>query len=200
MPAPFDYPAEPHKRRHGPLGYADYASYRPWLRDEFLFRCVYCLLREQWGLIRGVFALDHFHPVAIHPEKVTDYDNLLYACVRCNLLKGSQVVPDPTQVLLAASVHVREDGGIEADSVEAERLIRILRLNDPEFREYRLLWMQILRLAALRDHDLHQRLLAYPADLPDLAALAPPEGNTRPGGVAESCHARRQREALPTTY
>jgi hypothetical protein len=33
----FTYPAEPHRRRHGPQGYADAASYRPWLRDEFAF-------------------------------------------------------------------------------------------------------------------------------------------------------------------
>jgi len=31
----FTYPPEPHVRRHGPQRYADAASYRPWLRDEF---------------------------------------------------------------------------------------------------------------------------------------------------------------------
>ena len=46
MTDPFSYPAAVHVRRHGPQGYADYASYRPWLRDEFAFRCVYCLLRD----------------------------------------------------------------------------------------------------------------------------------------------------------
>src|SRR5205814_9068910 len=40
-------------------------------RDEFTFRCVYCLLREQWGLVRGTFAIDHFLPVAIHPELIS---------------------------------------------------------------------------------------------------------------------------------
>jgi hypothetical protein len=30
------------------MGYADTDSYRPWLRDEFAFRCVFCLVREQW--------------------------------------------------------------------------------------------------------------------------------------------------------
>ena len=39
----FDYPAPQEKRRHGPSGYRNYESYRPWLRDEFDFRCVYCL-------------------------------------------------------------------------------------------------------------------------------------------------------------
>ena len=62
MPAPFNYPALAHRQRHGPLGYADYESYRPWLRDEFAFRCVYCLFRETWGKLRGAFNLDHFQP------------------------------------------------------------------------------------------------------------------------------------------
>ena len=78
MSAPFAYPAVPHARNHGPQGYTDYTSYRPWLRDEFSFRCVYCLFREQWGRVRGVYTLDHFLPVALHPGKATDYDNLLY--------------------------------------------------------------------------------------------------------------------------
>jgi hypothetical protein len=56
----FDYPPGPHVRRHGPRGYADLESFRPWLRDEFDFRCVYCLLREQWGRTRGTFELDYF--------------------------------------------------------------------------------------------------------------------------------------------
>ena len=57
MTAPFDYPAQPHIRRHGPIGYADYASFRPWLRDEFVFRCVFCLRRESWGQAFGEFAI-----------------------------------------------------------------------------------------------------------------------------------------------
>ena len=44
----FQYPRSALIRRHGPRGYADYVSYKPWLRDEFLFRCVYCLSRERW--------------------------------------------------------------------------------------------------------------------------------------------------------
>ena len=52
---PFRYPEQPHVRRHGPQGYVTLESYRPWLRDEFTFRCVYCLLREQWGRARGSF-------------------------------------------------------------------------------------------------------------------------------------------------
>ena len=30
----FRYPLEPHRRRHGPRGYASYQQYKPWLRDD----------------------------------------------------------------------------------------------------------------------------------------------------------------------
>ena len=43
LPAPFAYPTTPHTRRHGPRGYKNYKEYKPFLRDEFAFRCVYCL-------------------------------------------------------------------------------------------------------------------------------------------------------------
>ncbi len=69
MSDPFEYPPLPQVRRHGPRGYADYGSYRPWLRDEFSVRCVYCLLREQWGRVRGVYAIDHFLAVAHHLDQ-----------------------------------------------------------------------------------------------------------------------------------
>ena len=80
MTIPFEYPAMPHQRRHGPIGYADYASYRPWLRDEFDFKCVYCRRREVWGQLFAEFAIDHFEPVAIRPEQKSHYTNLLYVC------------------------------------------------------------------------------------------------------------------------
>jgi len=42
------YPRHLHIRRHSPRGYRTYRAYKPWLRDEFAFRCVYCLWRERW--------------------------------------------------------------------------------------------------------------------------------------------------------
>lgn len=80
----FLYPSHPLARRHGPKGYADYQSFRPWLRDEFSFRCVYCLIREQWGRVTGEFDLDHFTPQSCRPDQMAEYDNLLYACHTCN--------------------------------------------------------------------------------------------------------------------
>src|SRR5947209_17514667 len=90
-PTPFAYPLAPHARRHGPRGYGGYRGYqrfKPWLRDDFTFRCVYCLFRERWypnG--QDAFSVEHVTPQALAPDRVCDYDNLVYACVRCNSLK-----------------------------------------------------------------------------------------------------------------
>src|SRR5579872_364747 len=62
QPSAFLHPSQQLARRHGPRGYAVSRSYRPWLRDEFSFRCVYCQIREQWGRLTGEFDLDHFLP------------------------------------------------------------------------------------------------------------------------------------------
>ncbi|MBY0232493.1 MAG: HNH endonuclease [Gemmataceae bacterium] len=200
MTAPFDYPVEPHRRRHGPLGYSDYSLCRPWVRDEFDFRCVYCLQREQWGKLRGVYALDHFVPVAARPDLAAVYDNLVYACITCNGAKGAQILPDPLSALVRSSVSVGEDGTIHARTPEALELVRSLGLDSPEYVEFRSLWIGIVALAARADEALHRRLMSYPDDLPDLRPLDPPGGNSRLGGVAGSAHARRDRCELPPTY
>src|SRR3712207_1265694 len=97
----FEYPSEPHVRRHGPAGYAVYEAYKPWLRDEFVFRCAYCLFRERWypdG--QASFSADHFVPPVVAPDRSLDYDNLIYACVRCNSRKRENLVLDPCQVAM----------------------------------------------------------------------------------------------------
>lgn len=200
MTAPFSYPAASHLRRHAPRGYADLDSYRPWLRDEFSFRCVYCLIREMWGPFQGVYALDHFLPMALRPDLALEYDNLLYGCVSCNLSKGSLETPAPLSCLLDPEVTVSEDGSIHAATPQARKLIELLGLNRPRLREFRELWIRIVRLAGLHDPALLRRLLAYPAELPDLSTLRPPQGNSRPDGIAQSYHTRRQHGQLPDTY
>jgi hypothetical protein len=62
-PNPFTYPAVPHIRKHAPAGYKNYPEYKPWLRDEFEFRCVYCLQREMWSRDRDAgLSVDHIIP------------------------------------------------------------------------------------------------------------------------------------------
>jgi hypothetical protein len=196
----FNYRNEPHRRKHGPQGYAHYESYRPWLRDEFTFRCVYCLTREQWGRVIGAFDIDHFLPQATNPGLATDYDNLVYGCARCNLIKSSQHVPDPLTVLATDNVRVLPDGILESHSDEAEALILALDLNSPEMVSWRLLWIRIVNLAQKNDADLYRQLMGFPADLPDLSRLRPPKGNFRPNGIAQSCFAQSARGELPDSY
>jgi hypothetical protein len=198
--SPFAYPDRPHRRRHGPHGYAGYESYRDWLRDEFSFRCVYCLTREQWVLAKGAFAIDHFVPTSINPGLVTEYDNLLYACVACNLTRGNQAVPDPLQHLLASTAEVRADGRLTAHSPPAQEIMEVLHLNDPEYVFRRGQMIALLGELERRRPDLHAVWLGYPDNLPDLSRLRPPGGNGRPAGIAESHFARRQRSELPVTY
>jgi hypothetical protein len=201
MTPPFQYPPAPHVRRHGPRGYPDYSRFRPWLRDEFSFRCVYCLRREQWELLRGIFHIDHFRPVANTPALLNDYDNLLYACASCNSAKGARALPDPLTALTAAVIRVDGDGTIQADNSEAARLIDLLGLDSHDYIEFRKLWIDIVAMARQQpDSDLYLRLMGYPQDLPNLRKCRPGGGNIRPAGVEQSAFARRKRGELPSSY
>jgi hypothetical protein len=196
----FRYPAAPHVRRHGPRGYAAVESFRPWLRDEFSFCCVYCRYREQWSRLKEAFAIDHFLPVSLHPLREHQYDNLLYACAACNLGKADQLLPDPAHVLLDGTVVIHADGQIEGMTREARQIIAKLGLDDPREAEVRLLWMGIIALAERTEPALFQRLMGYPDDLPDLGRLRPPGGNLRIDGIATSAFARRRAGRLPQRY
>jgi hypothetical protein len=163
---PFAYPAQPHQRRHGPRGYAGYESYRDWLRDEFSFRCVYCLNREQWVIAKGAFAIDHFVPASLNPGRVTDYDNLLYACVACNLTRGNQSIPNPLEHLLASTVEVQASGSIVARTAPAQEIVEVLHLNDPEYVGRRRQMIALLGELEKRRPDLQRIWSGYPDDLP----------------------------------
>ena len=85
----FTYPATPHPRRHGPRGYTSYHSFKPWLRDEFAFRCVFFLVRERWEPQgAAAFAVEHLIRRAEAPHMLCAYDILLYACMLCETRRG----------------------------------------------------------------------------------------------------------------
>ena len=200
MSSPFSYPAAPHVRRHAPRGYANHSEFRAWLRDDFAFRCVYCLEREQWAIRLGHFHIEHFEPVTLYPERELEYDNLLYSCHACNLLKGSKSVPDPLTVFTSESIVVHKTGRIHGKTSDARALIEILQLNSPDFCKRRRLMIEILATTAKANPALHRELLAFPEDLPDLSRLKPPGGNGRPSGVKKSYFVLRQAGRLPETY
>ena len=196
---PFVYSATPHVRRHGPYGYKEYESYREWLRDEFSFRCVFCLRREQWGSVGGMWDIDHSTPQHKNPQRKLDYDNLLYTCRTCNSAKSGQVVPDPCEVAFGECVEVHTDGTIRALNEDGEILIAALRLDNEDHTRVRHLMITALRSLALHDRQAYIPWMRYPDNLPDLSKLKPP-GNTKPEGVNASYYARRIRGELPETY
>ena len=195
----FDYPEQRNSRRHGPDGYADYESFRDWLRDEFCFRCIYCLKRETWGRVTGDFELDHFEPQAINPDKALNYKNLVYACRTCNSIKNATAIADPFQTLHSANLRCDFGGCLVPLSLDAFRLIEILDLNSPKAIEWRQMWLRIASMASKHDATLLAMLVGFPRELPDLSRKKPPR-NSRPEGVAESWFAKRQRKELPEIF
>lgn len=195
----FDYPDPRQERRHGPAGYATHKRYRPWLRDEFDFRCVYCLKRETWGQITSDFEIDHFKPQSLNPELRLGYLNLVYDCRRCNAIKGAQTVADPFRLLQSTLVATPPHGSLRAHGRDTRRLIRQLELDCPKLRSWRAMWMGIAASVKETNRDLYLRVVGPPVDLPDLSRLGPPR-NTREEGLEHSRFARRQRGFLPEEY
>jgi hypothetical protein len=198
---PFHYPDARHIRRHGPRGYAHHEGYRPWLRDEFAFRCVYCLSRERWGKGHYGFHVDHLIPQSTDSSRVLDYDNLFYACATCNEMKSNaEDIPSPCLTAYGHSVVVHDNGAISALDDLGTLLIKVLRLDNPENTEYRRLMLEILRLAQAKDPQLYREWMSFPADMPNLAVKRPPRGNFRREGIRDSFFMRRKRNELPETY
>jgi hypothetical protein len=196
----FEYPTEPHIRLHGPAGYNNYSSYRDWLRDEFMFRCVYCLHREQWYDRGATFHIDHFIPVTAEPDRQCEYSNLLYACATCNEAKKAILgVPDPCKVAFHDCVCIMADGSVKALNDCGEKLTQTLRLNSESNVRSRSRWMRMLEVLRTKEPTLYLEYMGFPDDLPDLQKKRVPS-NTKPEGVSNCYLALRNRGALPTMY
>ena len=203
IPEPYSYPTEPHVCRHGPGRWKDYQRYRPWLRDEFSFRCVYCLDREVWRDMRERMHIDHFEPQAIRKDLKYEYTNLLYACPACNSQKSDTLLSDPCKVALGDCLQVHEDGRIEAKnrSPEGQALIDALALDDPLTVARRRRMIGMLRTLAESNWPMFEEWMGYPKDLPDLNDKAnKPPHNDKPEGVAQSCFEKQKRNELPEVY
>lgn len=198
----FDYPAAPHQRRHAPAGYTHYESYRPWLRDEFLFRCVYCLNREKWYSDDVAFNIDHFLPVAVAPDLSCKYSNLLYACARCNRAKSDIVgIPDPCQVAYGDCLTVMPTGFIEPLNKQGVKIAESLALNMPTRVEARCRWMQVLAGLKISDPSVYHEYMGFPSVLDDLRPphLRPPSNNL-PDSVHDCFFAQREEGRIAASY
>jgi hypothetical protein len=199
----FVYPAEPHRRKHGPGGYTDYESYRDWLRDEFSYRCVFSLVREAWS--PSSFHIDHLQPQALRPDLTREYDNLLYIAGQLNLIRGKRPLEDPCRVGLGNCLFVHPKGErigeIEARNTTGERIIRVLRLDSEDATQMRRGWLGILRSVAQTDEALFRGFIGYPKNLPDLRPSAKrPTRNNRPTGLKQSAFVCREAGLLAEWY
>ena len=77
--------------------------------------------------------MEHFQPLVKNPKSGAVYDNLLYACHACNLLKGQRDIPTCAS-LVPGQVSVNSDGTIVGLIDDAKRLIDVLCLNSDDFR------------------------------------------------------------------
>lgn len=200
----FAYPSTLRVRRHGPLGYLADENYKPWLRDECEYACVYCLFREAWQPEgEDAYSVEHLDPKSPAVGGLTSYDRLAYACCQCNASRQAKALPLDPCADLANHLAVLEDGTIRGLTAEGMSLIRLCRLDRHNLTRHRRLLLDLLALLADGDDaaaELGRRFLAHPENLPDLAALRPPGGNARPEGIDRSAFARRQRGELPAMY
>jgi hypothetical protein len=204
--APFAYADKAQVRRHGPCGYDDYGKYKPWLRDEFGFRCVYCLERESWYPDRSAsFSIDHVIPQSRDPALICVYENLLYACTRCNSARREKPILDPTVAAMGEHLRLGPDAVLIGDARKGRELIRLLGLNEPQIVEVRRRFLDLITLRERYPGDLEiARMFAwafgFPDDMPDLRTRRPPGGNARTPSE-DDCHfARRERGELPPVY
>jgi HNH endonuclease len=203
---PFSYLVTAHERRHDPVGYNPYTGFKPWLRDEFVFRCVYCLERELWYPDRSAsFSVDHIVPQSENEKLVCVYMNLVYACTRCNSARQDNPVLDPTKVALADHLRLGEDGKLIGLTPDGCDLIELLHLNGNPALKVRRYYLDILSLReAFPKHPVIERIFlgafAFPDDMPDLRDKHPPEGNTKKNNTRSCYYARRERGELSEIY
>jgi len=201
----FAYPEREIVRRHGPDGYTDYTSYKPWLRDEFWFRCVYCLERERWTPDpAGSFSVDHFQSKSKYGSLINDYDNLFYSCVRCNRAKLTNTgVLNPCETIYGRHLLIDRSGHIIGLTLDGNIHINILQLNDEDRVRRRggfiALMDYLMQHGDAQARSFIEYLMGYPNDLPDLGSLRPPT-NFRPDGTKESAYYLRESGNLMRIY
>jgi hypothetical protein len=88
-------------RRPDPPAESNYKRYKQALREDFQYRCAYCILHEgdPYGAGFHNFQIDHFRPRNKIPELINTYSNLYYACRWCNGAKADKWPLDDEQTL-----------------------------------------------------------------------------------------------------
>lgn len=127
--------------------YQDYHRYLPSLLNDFSHRCCYCNISEEvLGTVS--FQIDHFVPrksfTGIHDQLLTQYNNLILSCPKCNRAKGGQycgnissglveneLFYNPDEIDYNTIFYRNELGGISSDDPKGKEMIRRLKLYRP---------------------------------------------------------------------
>ncbi len=64
--------------------FTNYREYKPFLRVEFLYACVYCEVYESESAGEDNFQVEHYVPQSKYPMLECVYENLFYSCAFCN--------------------------------------------------------------------------------------------------------------------
>lgn len=147
--------------------FSDYRKYKTYLENDFKNRCCYCNMSS--NLLTISYHIDHFVPQKVFKGKndslLTEYDNLMLACPKCNLSKGDKYKGDidnstkienelfynPVEVDYNDIFFRNEMGGIDSEDEKGREMIKILKLYRPI---HKLAWL-IERLENLL-HSLEQ--------------------------------------------
>lgn len=205
------FPTSSHVRRHGPYGLT-YNKYKDWVRDEFQFRCVYCLHREKWGKDGWRnFQLDHVVPWTADEAKRHIYENIVYSCGSCNWTKQNRPLPDPCSVAFHGFYRFELDGSVTPLDGAGERYIEILGLDAPHLVSFRRriyrTYRKLEELIALLGDDIDKTevldeiadLLGYPDDIPDLCKKRHRK-SSKPHSEEQCYFARLARREIPAIY
>lgn len=159
---PFIYPKLRHSRVLNPPNYASYGRYKPFLREEFERKCVYCRMPDTMRGEQG-YGADHYRPKKLFPELAATYANLFYCCNPCNSRKGgywpdgdqasARFIPNPCDHEMFA--HLRfQRASVEAKTTSGEFTLELLDLNDPESLNYRKFVLETIAIYEKKRNEL----------------------------------------------
>lgn len=142
------------------------------MASEPLRRCMYC------EHDRGN-QIDHHEPKSVHPKRTFDWENMLWSCATCNLMKLERYEPgviDPTKddplehlYLASSGAWKARDGDLRGEVTE-----RVLPLNPQELEVARRRTLACLRRKIVaRDRSTLTERAEHEADLHELAVEQP---------------------------
>jgi hypothetical protein len=202
----FDYPTA-FTPKYGPWGYIRYAAYKDWLRDEFSFRCAYCLTREKWCPTgHRDFAVEHILPKVNNKKLKTVYENLAYSCHLCNSRKGTRLTLNPRTNPFGTHLSVKSDGTISGLTADGSKMILLLGLDDDDLTDNRKHYIEVYEAFQDPANKGHQFVISqyewcfsYPKQLPDLKGKRP-AGQKYKKAVNKCCFQRFRGKTTSTVY